>query len=221
MEGIKVTDFLLLPSLFTLGIGIYKFRQLTPFFRLILLQVLLTITVEAIGLLIITLYHSKNNTEAYNFSLLIGGILLLRTVMCWLTTDTEKMLLILSIGLHCSIGLVCTLHDSHQYAANAFITDSILLLGWFLCVLYKSAFKASLSFKNPVLWYCFGIVISSGTSIPYYSLMNFLNTHYPALSFDLFKISLALAFINDCCTLIAFSFYKNARVYDYRTRDIV
>ena len=153
-----------------LVIGLMFFRQLTPPFRLAMLQVFLGMMAEVTGRYIVVRYHA-HNLWLFNYYWLaelwvvgLAGILLLKNVR--LRAAFTLLLLIPSL-----IWLVLIYRngiDVHPSPALTAIATALVVI--FITVLLQLSFNTEKLAIQPVFWLCLSVLLFFGGYLPYYSM---------------------------------------------------
>ncbi|TSJ45382.1 hypothetical protein [Fluviicola chungangensis] len=174
--------------------GILAFRKMDRFFRVLLLQVMVWSLFYACSHVITSYQHAHhlpiNNQWLMNIHMLIETGILLAAAWCVLPKMLRTPLVIGAFSLFL---LVFGVQGSGQgfgtYLNYADVTACIGITLVFSVVLYNFGQTTSTAFwKSPEKWACLGILLYFACSVPYVSMMNYLERTNPAINTFLYYL---------------------------------
>jgi len=172
-------------------IGIYGYRCLPFFGKMLWLQVLISLT----NYLLANYIWTDWNIALYNLYSMIEASLLLYAAYCFF--GKTKKTLFLSLG-----GVVLMLFflqvvtvSIKEFANYAYAIYSLIIAAMYLYIFYQTiTTNGNRADAKAVRLISFGIVLFFACNTPYMGMMNYLNRAYPSLSTDLFHfITLVLS----------------------------
>lgn len=191
--------------------GIYAYRYLPPFFRLILLQVGLNCANYTLTYAI-TIYNrhmgthaGENNHWLFNIYLILECTLLL-AASCYLLQRWLRRYLIAGYGIFLLVFLyqVATA-GFRSFAFYAACVEGILVVVAYLPILYlRFTMPGTIWYKDAYSWTAPGMVLYFACFIPYISMFGFLQRHSPVLFVRLYTIILVLENLRYLFTAIGF-----------------
>lgn len=155
----------------TILLGIAVLRSASAPYKLVTIQLLLILFVEAVGLTEIVfnkyyLYNSYLLSELFITSL-TAYFLLKKTLIKKATYITLPLLLI-------SWSSEVFLHQCKNFATITFLLSSVLFLGMFIVILYHYGTTQLLPAKQPAFWVCISMIVYYGCNIPIFSFIDYL-----------------------------------------------
>lgn len=194
-----------------LGAGIYTYSYMNKFTRALFFQLVIWI-LFLITAYILTTYqykhgYSMNNHWLYNIAMPIELLLLTMAIRYFFN---NKLINYLSIILYCIfLGVFffqLKISGLFVYFNYALAVSGLAVTILYTFILYKKFKSDPLSWKkSPEVIASIGLIIYFACNVPYFSLFNYLNNHYPDLSLKLFHmITDVLANVRYGCLAIAF-----------------
>ena len=200
-------------------LGVFTFRKLDRFFQVLLLQVIVWSLFYAFSY-VITSYQQAHhlpvdNQRLMNIHMIIETGLLL--IAAWFVLP-EMLRTVLTIGAFSLFLLVFALQGSERglgsYLNYADVTACIGITLVFSVVLYNFGQRKSAAFwQSPEKWACLGILLYFACSVPYVSMMHYLETKNPEVNtFLYYLISGVLANVRYLLLALAYwMIYRNAK----------
>jgi len=184
--------FSMLPSILPILAGLATIRKLSTPFRLVWLQIILSLSVHITCVLLVLHVDPAhaNNIWVYNIYIL-PDLWLQSAVIAMLLNSPGATRLIIAC---CIAHLVCWAWNLYgvgwQRLVNyAYLAANILLMAGYLRVLLQYIGKADRHmFLNPVFMLCAASILYNCCSIPYLSMFNYLNEYHTRLSARLIHI---------------------------------
>ena len=192
-----------------LGAGMYAYSYMNTFIRTLFLQLVIWIFFFVFSHILTAFQDSTNMNNQWVFYIHIPlELLVLNIAACYFLKD--KLFRYLSISLY-SIFMVILLFQLSHLKPREFINYAVVASGinvtvLYTFILYKKFKSDPASWKrSPEVIASIGLIIYFACNVPYFSLFNYLNAHYPALSFKLFHmITDVLANVRYLCLAVAF-----------------
>ena len=189
------------------SIGIMVLKKIRPFYKLLLLQVILYLIVDSIAA------NMKNNAWIYNLYMPIEVMLLLIAAKHHLIIHKSKLILKIIFGIYFMIFMMDILLFTglEKFAYHGAIIEGIIITGVFLTILYFHLIKrGSTKIDGALVLSSIGIILYFGATIPDLALIFYLQKINPSLNQMLFRnIVVTLASIR--YLFIAISFYIEAQ----------
>jgi hypothetical protein len=200
----------------TFGVGIFTFKHLNLFYRIILLQIALAVACFFIAHAITSQQalaeQVKNNHAMYNIYILAEGILVV--MACLTQFHDKKMKLFVWLALLLISG--CWLYNLVSYGLTHFanvvmVVDGIAISAFYMIIIYRVTQKNDFDWtRSHLLWVSLGMIVYFSCNVPYMGLFHYLNSHHPELSLTLFL------FITDVLSNIRYLFIGIAFLLFYR-----
>jgi len=192
--------------------GLISWKKLNPFFKVLFLQVLVWILCYSLGN-VITLQQQANNQPIDNQWLMNIHMVLETGLLLWaarLRANESKNGVLVYIGGICFV-IVYSVQISvcgfYKYLHYADLTECIVITLVFAPILFASpAGKTGLALRVA----CFALLIYFACSVPYVSLMNYLQLHSPKLNSMLYHL------ISDVLANVRYALVAVAFVLHYR-----
>lgn len=192
-----------------LGAGIYTYSYMNKFIRTLFLQLVTWIFLFIISHILTAMQDANHMNNQWLFYIQIPlELLLLNIAACYFLKD--KIIRYLSMILYL-IFLIIFLLQLSVLKTGEFINYAVVAAGINVTILYTLILHKKLKDdptswkKSPDVIASIGLIIYFACNVPYFSLFNYLNTHYPLLSQKLFHmITDILANIRYLCLAIAF-----------------
>lgn len=194
------------------SMGLYAFRYMNRFFRLIFAQVVAwaIFYVSAYG---ITIYQDSqglplNNQWVMNAHLLVETVLLIVAAYLYFNNRAGRMMAICLLLVFALVVIIQLSQNGFALYWNyADVAACICLTALYSFLLYDFSLQRKTPWwASPEIFVCLGILIYAGCSVPYIALMHYLEREYPAANNMLFHL------INDVLAnfrylLTAFAFW--------------
>ena len=188
----KISTILLeyLAPLLAVLSGILSYKHFTFFWKLLFLQVLLYVIAIKLVYEITPVFHTNSNHWFYNGYLIIEiGLLCFAPLQLFKTTFEKLSLLLLFAFYVLVFAFQIYLNGLDQFANFAFASAGFVVSLIYGYILY-------LSFQIPewahprsaIIWASFGLILFFACNVPYFSLFNYLNTHFLTLSRFMFHV---------------------------------
>ena len=189
--------------------GVWKWKQLNVFFKIITVQLIIAATNSIITEYVIRYLHWGTNYLFFNFYTVVETVLLLMCLKVYPLTQKAAIWLYASVAVFSVAWLCETIAGGNKHFSNySLILEFLLVTGWYIYLLYKCVFDHGAHKRNAYLWLCLGIIIHCGCLIPYFSLFNYLQAHFPELNKRLYMITLFTGNLRYFFTTIALLVYK-------------
>lgn|GEM_PF-3253327 len=180
--------------LVALLMGLYAFRYLTSLYKFFFYQLIAYILTYMLSYVVlafpsINLYPGSNQW-LFNLDMPIETGLLVWPVYLYYKSSRERLLILLGYLIFLGILLSEIIVEGLRVFANyGAVAESILLLILYLIVAYSQFRWENNPWKSaPLIWVSVGILIYFVGTVPYLSLMHFLNLHYRILSYYLYNV---------------------------------
>ena len=180
----------LICPLITLAIGVWSYRSMNKFWRLLFLQ----IVVYAITLLVsyIVTYYQKshgqneNTLAVYNVYMLIEISILLAAAHVYFNTKVSKYLAFTGYGLFLVVFFIQIRQNNiYTFANYASATQSTVLTLFYGVILYQHfALHSASLLKEAEIWMCAGLLMFLAGCIPYITMINYMQKNYPKENYD-------------------------------------
>lgn len=161
-------------------IGVYVYRYMNSMQRIIFFQTLSYIVIYTLSF-IVTMTQSYykiplNNQWVYNLSIPIETFFLTWAASIYFTRQRQKNLIWIGFAIFFSIYLIEIIIKGINVLSNhGYTAGSILILIIYLFILYSCFIEEYSNWKySPDVWICLGIILYFGGSIPYFSLLSYL-----------------------------------------------
>lgn len=182
----------ILPSVLPVIIGILAIRRLTVPFKLVLLQIILSLSVHiTCSLLVWNLDKSKaNNIWVYNLFVL-PDFWLQCAIAILLSKEQKATRIIIALSvLHLGAWIWNIYAVGWLELVNwAYLVANIILVGAYLSIIIKLITKTEQSMLyHPMFLLCAASILYNCCSIPYLAMFNVLNHGHRALSNKLINI---------------------------------
>src|SRR6185312_943475 len=175
--------------LVALLMGLYAFRYLTSLYKFFFYQLIAYILTYMLSYVVlafpsINLYPGSNQW-LFNLDMPIETGLLVWPVYLYYKSSRERLLILLGYLIFLGILLSEIIVEGLRVFANyGAVAESILLLILYLIVAYSQFRWENNPWKSaPLIWVSVCILIYFVGTVPYLSLMHFLNLHYRILSY--------------------------------------
>ena len=175
-----------------LGFGIYAFRYMNTLYRIFFCQLLFAILIFILARMdyyISNIHHEHpNNQWLYNAAMPIETGFLAWAAYTYFKSDKRKYLIGLGYVAFLSAFITeVSINGLNILSNHGYIAESALLLLLFLLIMYVHFTRERIDWKRaPITWISVGIVLYFGGSIPYLSLMHYLQNNHPKINFFLF-----------------------------------
>jgi hypothetical protein len=197
--------------LLAFGMGIFAYPYMNNFTRILFFQLVTWLMIFTVSYILTTYQHHQrlnmSNQWLYNIEMLVEFSLLVLAIH-YLFAD--KFVLYLSGSLY-SLFLIVLFAQLKASGLSSFANYALAASGLTVTILYTlllyRKFKTDPSSlkKSPEVIASIGLIIYFACNVPYFSLFNYLNVHYPDLSKKLFHmITDVLANVRYVCLAIAF-----------------
>lgn len=170
----------LLSVIIASGIGIYVYRYMNLMQRIILFQAVSYMLIYLFSL-IVTIIQSNskvplNDQWVYNLFMPIETVFLTWAGSVYFTIRRQKILIWIGFAAFFSIYLTeVIIKGINVFSNHGYIAESILMLIIYLFILYSCFLEEYSHWKySPNVWICLGIILYFGGSIPYLSLLSYL-----------------------------------------------
>jgi len=186
--------------------GIYHYRYLGVFRKIILLQVLLSFCTETAGH-IISLWGATNNS-IYNYYILLDFGLMCLAAFLMLKKKNRRRLLGITALAYFAVWLTLLLtRDAYYFLSWAYFIQSIILTILYLyLMLLLYLRKETQDSELPNIFIYSGTIIFYGCCVPYFGLFYILQLSHPGIDRELYDIILpTLSVIR--YSLVAAGFY--------------
>lgn len=191
-------------------IGLYSYKYMDRFFRLLFWQVLFYLFLFSMSY-VVTNYQiahqmKENNQWLFNISLFFETILLTLALFKCLNKKS-KILELTTLGLLMIFFLIqMALNGFYNYNKYGDIVECIFLTVLILNILYDLLNNSQHNNgSKPIIWALIGLLFYFACSIPYISLMDFLELNHPKLNTFLARlINGFLANIRYLCLAVSF-----------------
>jgi hypothetical membrane protein len=194
--------------------GLYSFKYLDRFLKILLLQLGIYLAVVMAAYFITPGTQTNPNQWLYNVYIFLETVLLL-TAAFFLTQNKEKragIIFLFTVFLVVFLTHI-TLKSITFFSSYAFIAEGITVLIVYGYIVYRETFVNGNSLSDsPVLWASLGLLIFFICNVPYFSLFDFLNKNYPHAAKLLFQI-ITDVLANVRYLLLAISFWLVRRQY--------
>jgi hypothetical protein len=199
-------------------IGVYYYRYLNGFFKLILIQTVFAVLSYFSAYAVIH-YQTSNNLPAnnhwlYNIYIVIEFVLLLMAGYVFFQTSNARKAILLGTTCFISIYITeITLDGFWQLANISLVTGGLILVVVYQFILVTSLRASSPSvIMVPELWACVGISLYFACNVPFIGLMPQLLKYNASLVDDLFYITEVLAILRYLFLCISFYQLKDRQV---------
>ncbi len=188
LQVIKESAFLFL----AFGIGVYTFKKLDLFYKVIFFQVVMAVAVY-LSSYAITLYQRKNglqlnNQWLFNVYVFLEAILLIVAGLIYFEKRKVRLSIMVCLILFLLVFWyqILTMGSTH-FANYALIAEGVILILIYFAILYTQFSVPSFSWRaSPEFWLCIGLIVYFGCNVPFMSMIHYMNLHYPKLNELLF-----------------------------------
>lgn len=187
-------------------LGVFVFRYMSPFFRLIFFQLSVWMVFYFFSYLI-TGYQKANGLEMnnqwfMNIHIYIESTLLHCAAFFAFTSKTIKRLSLLSFTLFTAIYVTQIYFNGFSLFLNyADVAEGICITFLYMLLLYNFFMHRNEHWwMVPEIILCIGILLYFACSVPYIAMLHYLQTHYPEENNILFR------FINDVLANVRYLF---------------
>lgn len=168
--------------------GVYYYRHLPFAYRLVLLQSVLAISAEVLGLAIVKVYH-QYNVWVFNIYDLLFEVWLMTIAGYYLLSGKMKNTYIfLAPALLTIVWVYGVSRKGLMDMYTPFLLGkSILLISVYMLLLYQTAFgrRDNVS-RLPAFWLSLSMILFFGGALPFYGFYNFLVVNQPDILSSLF-----------------------------------
>lgn len=170
----------LLSVIIASGIGIYVYRYMNLMQRIIFFQAFSYIVIYILSFIVTTMqaYYKMplNNQWVYNLSMPIETSFLTWAASVYFKTHRQKTLIWIGFAIFFNIYMVeIIIKGINVFSNHGYIAENILMLIIYLFILYSCFLEEYSHWKySPNVWICLGIILYAGGSIPYFSLLDYL-----------------------------------------------
>jgi len=197
------------------GVGLYVFRYMSTFFRIMFLQLLIWIVFYILSY-VVTMWQEAHqlpcdNQLLLNLHMLIETILLTTTAAVAFSSAWGKWLASAALGSFLTVFVwQGAPYGFSIYLNAADVTECIVISVLFALLLYRHfSNPGPIWWRSPEVLICLGILIYFACSVPYIAMMHYIERQYPGISVMLFQgISELLNNIRYLLTAIAFWFIR-------------
>jgi hypothetical protein len=169
-------------------IGVICYKKMNMFYRLLFIQLIswLILYILSYG---VTEYQkhkhlSENNQWVFNIQLFCETTLLCFAANCYFEKRFAKRLVMLSwmLFLFFFFGRLAS-NGFFEFNVISYSAESILMLAIYTLILFQCFYETfTIEVKSPEVWASIGLVLYFGCNLPYFSLFNYLNSHYLNMS---------------------------------------
>ena len=173
----------LLPVILSFCVGLYVYKSMNTMQRILFFQAFSYMLIYIVSFIVTALQsHYKtplNNQWVYNLSMPIETFFLTWAASAHFTEHRQKILIWIGFILFFSIYIVqIIIKGINVFSTQGYIAESILMLIIYLFILYSCFIEEYSNWKySPGVWICFGIILYFGGSIPYLSLLSYLENN--------------------------------------------
>lgn len=167
------------------GAGIYSYKYLTPFYQLLLLQILIYLAVY-IG--IRTIHHF--NHFLYNIGTFLEIGLLTLAAHIYFRDKQIRNYILLLFACYLTVYLLFILHDGlFLFAHWSYVTGGIGITLIYLLILYRGFIdELSLCERKALICASLGLIIYFACNVPNLSMVGYLNSHLSASALKIFNL---------------------------------
>lgn len=191
-------------------LGVYSFRFMNTFFKLLFWQVLMYMFFFTMSYVVTnyqTAHHlNENNQWLFNIYLIIETVLLCIALFNYLNYQSKMPLYGMLSVLVTFYAVQTMLNGIYHYNKYSDIAACIALSAVSARILFNQfQYSKQLAQARPAIWAIVGLLLYFACSVPYIAMMDFLELHHPKLNTFLFRIINGfLANIRYLCLAIAF-----------------
>ncbi len=168
--------------------GIFSRKQMDRFHLFIFFQLLTGFFFYILSYLVIVYQRANNlglnNHWVFNLNTLVETSLLSIAALSFLKTKADKNLVtFLYVLFVIAVLSLLSVNGWLVFSVPAYAAESFVVVAMYSLILYRY-FGQNRPSKtgNSEIWICTGLLIYFAGNLPYFSLFNFFNAHYPALS---------------------------------------
>lgn len=209
MLDIKQIVFDLLSTVLATIIGLVVFRKLDRFYRLLLLQAIIYLVIDSIASALSIMPGNKyNNSWLYNIEILFETAVLFAAAQAYFNSNLSKQVLLIVFSFFLLV--FCTdvfyLSSFSNFAFHAAIAEGLLMTVLYIIIMYFQFMKKADTFITaPVILASIGMILYFAASIPYLSVIFYLQKVNAGLNRELFQnIVVVLADVRYLFIAIAF-----------------
>lgn len=192
-------------KILALSTGIYYLRILSLPYKLLIIQILVSLLSEGYGYYLGAILH-QNNIWVFYYYVLIECWLMGISGSFFISNKTFRKGIPLILGILTIVWLIDYFKtDLNTFSNKFFISYSILLIVIYIAALTNRTFVNNAIFKSPVFWVALSSILYYSCIIPYMGMFNFLIKNSPKLADRLFDINLTLNLVR--YSFLAISFY--------------
>jgi len=190
LQAIKESLFLFL----SFCVGLYAFRYLSLFYRIVFLQVCLALLCFVAAHAIVAYQQAnhlpQNNHWMYNIYIFLEGGMLISASMLFFQERSAKKIILAGLALFVLTFFFQMMRDGiWLFANNALIIEGVIIVLIYLVVLYRAVQDAAFHWKSsPELWLCLALALYFGCNVPFMGMLHYLYAHYPEATKMLFYV---------------------------------
>lgn len=203
---------------FALGAAAPVIRTLTPFYRIIVLSVLLGFAALIGGIVLQLAASGAGNQWLFNFYIPAETAVLLYAGSLVFRSSGAKAVLCIAFALFFATwGWQVAQTGIGVFANKAAMLESVFLVALYLFILYRhTILHDGPVYRSPVFWICCGIILFFGCNIPYIGVIHFLEQKKPVLNNRLYNLIIVLQNVRYLFIGIAFIVYRK----QFRNRPV-
>lgn len=197
-------------------VGLFTIKQLTPFYKIILLQVMIYLVVLYLSYTV-SLQHIH---LVYNIYLPVEIALLLRSVAIYFKKRSERVILLVCFVLFLLVYFIQIGGKLTSFANFASVAEGLIMLVIYLTILkIQFSIPTFTAGTSSLFWLCMGSAIYFGGTIPLLSIFNFANKNFLSEHGTLFN-SIVDVLANIRYLSVALSFWLCYRTHNRSLKGI-
>jgi hypothetical protein len=169
-------------------VGFITYERMNRFYRLLYEQLMIWLVLYIVSYVVTDFQRSfwlgQNNHWVFNLNILIETTFLLLSARSYFEKVIAKKIILFSCIFFLFISLILhSVNNFFIFNESIYVIESILIVIIYTFILFRCFYETfTIEVKSPEIWASIGLILYFGCNLPYFSLFNYLNTHYLSMS---------------------------------------